>query len=142
MAKSLSPEDLLAQHTLEVRVLAEALRQLVHTAVPEATEKAYSGWQGIGYSHPQAGYFCGVFPTADLVKLGFEFGVLLPDPDGLLEGSGSQMRWVFLRPGEDIPETSIKALIQAALDLPSSRQAKLWLIQNKARPVDPGSTHP
>jgi hypothetical protein len=52
------------------------------------------------------------------------------------------MRWVILHPGEDIPETSIKALIQAALDLPSSRQAKLWLIQNKARPVDPGSTHP
>jgi len=140
MAKTLSPEDMLADHTPEVRALAEELRQLIRAAVPEATEKAYLGWQGIGYRHPQAGYFCGIFPTADLVKLGFEFGVLLPDPDGLLEGSGSQMRWVVLRPGEAIPEASIRALLQAALDLPSSRQARMWLIQNKARPVDPDST--
>lgn len=140
MAKTLSPEDLLADHTPEVRALAGELRQLIRAAVPEATEKAYPGWQGIGYRHPQAGYFCGIFPTADLVKLGFEFGVLLPDPDGLLEGSGSQMRWVLLRPGGAIPGDPIQALLQAALDLPSSRQAKLWLIQNKARPVDPDST--
>ena len=140
MAKTLSPEDMLADHTPEVRALAEELRQLIRAAVPEATEKAYLGWQGIGYRHPQAGYFCGIFPTADLVKLGFEFGVLLPDPDGLLEGSGSQMRWVVLRPGGAIPEASIRALLQAALDLPSSRQARMWLIQNKARPVDPDST--
>ena len=140
MAKTLSPEDVLADHTPEVRALAEELRQLIRAAVPEATEKAYLGWQGIGYRHPQAGYFCGIFPTADLVKLGFEFGVLLPDPDGLLEGSGSQMRWVVLRPGEAIPGDSIRALLQAALDLPSSRQARMWLIQNKARPVDPDST--
>ena len=56
---------------------------------PEAVEKAYPSWHGIGYRLPESGYFCGICPLADSVKLGFEFGVLLPDPQGLLEGQGS-----------------------------------------------------
>src|SRR5687768_10871958 len=92
-----TPDAILARHTPAIRALAERLRALVRRTVPEAAERANAGWHSLSYHHPSAGYFCGIFPQADDVLLAFEFGVLLPDPDGLLEGEGKQVRYVRLR---------------------------------------------
>jgi len=62
----------------------------------------------LGYHHPDGGYLCGLFPQRDSVKLGFEFGVLLPDPDGLLEGRGRQVRYLVIRGRKDIRVRAIK----------------------------------
>jgi hypothetical protein len=105
----LTPEHILTGHTPEVRELCEALRSLVRAEVPEASEVAYPSWHGIGYHHPTCGYFCAIFPVNDYVKLGFEFGVLLPDPDGLLTGDGKQIRYVNLRQQADIQARANKA---------------------------------
>ena len=129
--ESLTPEHILTGHTPEVREIAEALCGLVRVAVPEASEAAYPSWHGLGYRHPQSGYFCAIFPQQDYVKLGFEFGVLLPDPDGLLDGGGKQVRYVNIRQLADIPAEAIRKLIQAALSLPPEREAKLWMIKNQ-----------
>lgn len=48
------------------------------------------------------------------VNVGFFFGATLPDPAGLLEGSGKRMRHVKLRPGSDTNEDAVRALIAAA----------------------------
>jgi len=127
----LTPEHILTGHTLEVRELCEALRSLVRAAAPEASETAYPSWHGIGYRHSKSGYFCAIFPQTDYVKLGFEFGVLLPDPDRLLEGDGKQVRYIYIRRKEDIRTEAIRGLIVAALSLPAEREAKLWLIKNR-----------
>lgn len=95
--------------------LAERLRALVRTTVPEAEERAYPGWHGIGYRHPEAGYLCGIFPSDDEVRLLFEHGVLLPDPDGLLEGDGTQTRHVALDDPAHVPEEKLARLIEASL---------------------------
>jgi hypothetical protein len=76
-----TPEEILADFLPDVRALAGALRALILRTIPTASEHAYSGWRGIGYRHPQSGYFCGIFPQRDHVKLGFEYGAALPDPD-------------------------------------------------------------
>ena len=133
------PEDILATHTPEVQALAERLRKLVRDTVPSAAEAAYAHWHGIGYRHPETGYFCAIFPQQDGVNLGFEFGVLLPDPEGLLEGGGKQVRYLKLKDGKDIRAGAIKKLLRAAISLPESREAKLWLIKSSARPV-PGQS--
>ena len=112
---SVKPEDILAGHTAEVKALAQSLRKLIKKIIPEATEKAYPGWHGIGYRHPESGYFCAIFPLRDGVKLGFERGVLLPDPDNLLEGTGSQVRYVSIGSRGDLREESIKKLLHAAM---------------------------
>ncbi|WP_036218087.1 DUF1801 domain-containing protein [Calidithermus chliarophilus] len=126
--------ELLMNHTPEVRSLVERLRRLVRGSVPEAREKVYPVWRGIGYTHPRAGYFCAIFPQADHVRLGFEFGVLLPDPQRLLEGTGSQVRYLSLRQGE-FPEQAVRRLVRAALDLPARRADKLALVTSRARPI-------
>ena len=46
--------------------------------------------------------------------VGFFRGVELPDPDGLLEGTGKLMRHVKLRPGERVDEEALERLIRAA----------------------------
>jgi len=86
--------ELLEGRAPEVHALVHQLRQLVQATVPAATEKVYRRWQGIGYTHPTAGYFCAIFPQQGHVNLSFEYGVLLPDPAGLLKGTGTQMRYI------------------------------------------------
>ena len=46
--------------------------------------------------------------------VGFFRGADLPDPAGLLEGSGKCMRHVKLRPGRELDEAALEALIAAA----------------------------
>jgi hypothetical protein len=129
--ESLTPEHILTGHTPEVREICERLRSLVRNAVPEASEAAYPTWHGIGYRHPQSGYFCAIFPHHNQVKLGFEYGILLPDPEGLLSGKGKQVRYVLISQLADIRPEAINDLIHAAISLPAEREAKLWLINNR-----------
>ena len=74
VAPALTPEQLLARYSPGIRALAASLRRLVCVTVPEASEYVNAGWGALGYRHPEAGYFCGVFPFADHVKLLFEHG--------------------------------------------------------------------
>jgi hypothetical protein len=112
---SVRPEDILDDHTDEVRALTEQLRSLIKETIPEATERAYPGWHGIGYRHPEAGFFAAIFPRADDVKLGFEHGADLPDPDGLLTGEGKRVRYVVVRRPGDIRSRAIGSLLIAAI---------------------------
>lgn len=83
--------------------------------MPDAEERAYAGWHAIGYRHPKAGCFCGIFPCEGEVRLLFEHGAALPDPDGVLTHGGAQTRYVPLRPGEAVPERAlVRLLILAA----------------------------
>ncbi|MDR7331645.1 DUF1801 domain-containing protein [Roseateles asaccharophilus] len=52
------------------------------------------------------------------VNVGFFLGALLPDPAGLLQGSGRFMRHVKLRPGEAVDDAALRTLITtAAVDM-------------------------
>ncbi|MGE0687262.1 MAG: DUF1801 domain-containing protein [Dehalococcoidia bacterium] len=95
--------------------MANHLRRVVMAAAPEATEHGYPGWRGIGYRHPVAGYFCGIFPLTTGVKLFFEYGRQLADPAHLLQGEGSQTRYVPLREIDAIVEEQIASLVEAAV---------------------------
>jgi hypothetical protein len=110
-----SAEELLAEFPVEVRALAEQLRRLVREMVPTASEQVYPGWKALGYRDPQSGYFCGIFPQADHVRLLFEHGAALPDPEGLLTGSTRQVRFIEVRRARDIRSGAIRRLLRAAL---------------------------
>jgi hypothetical protein len=108
------PEDILRGHPAETVALAERLRRLVKETVPDAEERAYPGWRGIGYRTREAGYFCGIFPRGSEVRLLFERGVDLPDPDGVLTEGGTQTRYAVLVPGKPVPERSLARLLVLA----------------------------
>lgn len=114
---AITPEHILARHSVAIRRLANRLRKVIRTAAPEAIEVPYPGWHAIGYRHPVCGYFCGVFPFDDCVKLIFEFGVLLDDPFKLLEGTGKQVRQITYRNAKEIQTEPIHFFIEQALGL-------------------------
>lgn len=107
-----SPEELLVDAPAQIRQLANRLRQLIREVAPNVEEAGYLGWKLIGYRHGR--YFGFIAAKADHVVLGFEHGVTLPDPDGLLEGAGKQVRYVTLRPDEELRLEPLKELIQTA----------------------------
>jgi hypothetical protein len=98
---------------------------LVRAHVPDVEVRAYPGWRGIGLRDAQSGYFCGVFPRheheerggarSECVRVLFEHGAALPDPDGLLTDGGTQTRWLTLRPGDALPAAALLRVVDAAL---------------------------
>jgi hypothetical protein len=115
---AVTPEDILAVHEEPIVTLAQKLRALVRAELPDAEERAYPGWKAIGYVDADAGYVCGIFPFSDRVALGFERGVLLPDPEGLLRpgvSGGSKVRYVEIRRPSDVRVHALRALLRAAL---------------------------
>ena len=80
------------------------------------------------------------------VTLFFLKGAQLPDPSGLLEGKGSSVRGIKLRPVSKIQSTKVGALIEAALanlstPLPSTGEGPLIIksISARQRPRRPKS---
>ena len=59
--KDITPEKILHPHTVKIRTIAEQLCALIKQTVPEATEKAYPGWHGIGYASSAEGVFLRCF---------------------------------------------------------------------------------
>ncbi len=106
------PEEILALHVPEVVELANRLRDVVKEVVPGVEEAGYPGWKLIGYRNGR--YFAFIAPYPDHIRLGFEHGISLPDPDNLLKGSGSQVRYVPIYPNTAIPLPAIQTLIQTA----------------------------
>jgi hypothetical protein len=83
--------------------LALWVREAVLAGEPDLTERVYLGWDGIGFRHPDAGYVCAIYPREQdqEVRLLFEHGARLDDPEGLLEGAGSQTRFIPVQERDD-----------------------------------------
>jgi hypothetical protein len=83
-----------------MRACGRDVRELLHDGHPTAC----AGEAAFGYVNAFRSH----------VNVGFFFGAVLPDPAGLLEGSGKRMRHVKLRPGGDTNDDAVHALISAA----------------------------
>jgi hypothetical protein len=111
--------DLLAVCSPGVTHLALALREMVLTEAPEAEEVLYSVYaQVIVFKLParKQGAFCGVVAYTRHVNLMFYDGVELPDPHGLLTGTGKKMRHIRFDSPDDLRARQVRTYIRAAID--------------------------
>ena len=100
--------------------IGEQLRALVRRAVPDAQERIRSGWALIGYDIPlgrRKRYFAFIAPERRHIHLGFEYGVWMADPEGLLDGGGpplrlKKVRFLTFDPGMKLDERVLIALIR------------------------------
>lgn len=84
-------------------------------AVETAPRRERSVWWGWGPRKVREG--CAhVVPHRGHVNLGSFQGVSLPDPDGLIEGTGLALRHVELRAPDDVAGPAVRALLEAARD--------------------------
>ena len=111
--------DLLRGWPDEVCDLALELRDFVLAVASELSETI--AYNALCYYKPGQPY--GVIggnvrliaPHHDCLHLGFIHGAALPDPDGLLEGTGKAKRHIELRSSKDIRLRAFKKLIRAAI---------------------------
>src|SRR3972149_1663032 len=115
---SIELEDFLETYTPEVRNLALQLRDLVFEIDPEVIEQIDipAHLLAYGYAKTYTHLMCVIIFYKDYINLGFPRGVDLPDPEGLLEGTGKRARHVKIRDAEQIESPEIAALIQASAD--------------------------
>ena len=120
--RAMSIEELLSVCSPEARLLAEAARKTIVSVVPAASERLRSGWGLIGYNAPS--YFAFIVPEKSRARIGFEWGVMLADPGGLLEGSGSQVRYVTIRTPRDLAAPGLAPLLLEAAAMPPPSRAR------------------
>jgi hypothetical protein len=94
--------------------VAGGLRRLVKKTVA-GTKESVNPWRMPTFeSHGPMCYFS---IAKNHVTFGFLRGTSLPDPAGLLEGTGKNLRHVKLRTMEDLRKPALKKLIVAAAKL-------------------------
>ena len=108
-------EELLVNNKPEAKQLARDVRALIRRLLPKAQEKIYRGWGVVDYGFGEFGRgFLSIGPQKGYVNLYFMNGVDLPDPTGLLEGTGKRLRHVKIHEPEDLKKKALQALIKVA----------------------------
>jgi len=99
--------------------LIRTCRSALRKRLPTANEIVYDNYNFfvIGYSASERPSDCVVSlaAAANGVGLSFYHGATLPDPDGILLGSGAQNRFVRLPTAATLAEPAVEKLIRAAL---------------------------
>lgn len=81
---------------------------------------------GYGFGPGDADLICTIILSNRGVKLGIVGGATLPDPDGLLEGSGKRHRYVACTKPSDITRPGVSTLLECAV--------AVWKNKTAARP--------
>jgi hypothetical protein len=100
--------------------LIRSVRAAMRKRLPTANELVWDNYNFfvIGYSpseRPTDSIFS-IAARANGVGLCFIHGAALPDPKGLLQGSGSQSRFLRLESARDLTDPDVESLMQAAID--------------------------
>jgi hypothetical protein len=112
--------DYLAAYDPHVADLTLALREVVLEEAPEAIESIVKGYAvAIGFSFtgkPMKDGFCHIVTYSSYVNLGFNRGALLPDPSGVLAGTGKMIRHVTIRDQKELERQFVRRYLQAAIE--------------------------
>ena len=123
MSTELTPEELLAPYPSTVRAIATDLRASICRELPEVEEVVDPDSGVIGYLVPcgetsrQFGFLA---PYDDRVVLSFEWGALMDDPFGLLEGDGEN-RKIVCRRHRAADCSKLRPYIRQATELATAR---------------------
>lgn len=96
-----------------IAAIGQRVRGIVRAELPDASEYVYQGWRLIGYRVPK--YVCFIAPHEHEVRLGFEYGVSMRDPHGILEGGGTQVRYIAYRDVLAVDEELVRAYVREAV---------------------------
>jgi hypothetical protein len=109
----------IAKFDPKVAKLVRAARSALRKRLPTAIEQVYDNYNflAIGFCTTERTSDCIVSLAASAkgVSLSFYYGASLPDPDGILLGSGNQNRFLRLESAETLKSPQVEALISAAV---------------------------
>ncbi len=110
-------DEIMSNFSPEVSQIASAVRTLIFDVLAETVEVPWDTQKVIGYGtgpKKMSEHFCWIQPNKAHVNLGFNYGAELPDPDGLLEGTGKLFRHVKMRSLKDVQRDGVRTLLEKA----------------------------
>ena len=135
----------IAKFDPESQLLIRSLRRAMRRRLPSANELVWDNYNFlvIGYSPTErpSDSVLSLAAGASGVGLSFYRGASLPDPHGILLGSGTQNRFIRLESAGTLARPEVEALIAAAVaqmrvPLPAKGRGKLFIrsVSAKQRP--------
>ena len=112
-------EDVLAEIPASVGELARRARRLIESVYPNAIEVPWPRQRTVGYGvgpRKNTEHFCWLGLYAAHLNLGFNHGVALEDPAGLLRGTGVRFRHVRIEGRADLENPEVENLIRSAIE--------------------------
>ena len=110
-------EGIVADASPPVRDLALRTRALIREVLPDVVEVPWPRQRTVGFGvgpKKMSEHFCYVAVLADRLNLGFNYGSELPDPEGLLQGTGKLFRHVKISSPQDLENPALRRLLEAA----------------------------
>ena len=111
-------EEVIDDSNPEVQTIAKSLRQMIIEIYPEVIEVPWpkQGIAGYGVGPKKMSeHFCYIGTQSNRVNLGFFYGADLTDQEGLLEGTGKNLRHVKVKSLEQADQASVRDLIELSI---------------------------
>src|SRR5690606_7604058 len=110
-------EEAIQSFSEEIKEIARQTRKLIYEILPQVVEVVWIQQKNIGFGtgpKKKTEHFCWLMPATMHVSLGFNYGVELPDPKRLLEGSGKLFRHHKIKSMEELSNPDLHKLIKYA----------------------------
>jgi len=119
METTIKAEAFLSQYDEQVFRNAVMLRKTLFANLPDIIEQIDIPAIMIAYSYGQkySELICTIIPSKKGLKLGFNWGAEIQDPDKLLQGKGKISRYVEIKSEEQIKSKAIKDLLESVLKI-------------------------
>lgn len=112
-------EQALSGSSEQVKEIAERLRALIIEVYPGVVEVPWPKQKIIGYGvgpKKMSEHFCYIGAFSAHVNLGFYYGADLPDPLGLMDGTGKKLRHIKLKNMEAADQPAVRDILMASLE--------------------------
>jgi hypothetical protein len=111
-------DEVLASHSPEVQAAARALEAVIREELPDVAVQfdPGNGLLAFGRSMKMRDLLFALIPHAGWVNLQLADGALLPNPDGLIEGTGKRIRHVKVRSADFAGNPRIRQIVRAELE--------------------------
>jgi hypothetical protein len=109
--------DAVAKAGPQARELAYELRKLVAAIMPRVVEVPWPRMRMASYGvgpKKKTEHFCYISAQKNDVNLGFYYGAELPDPEGLLQGTGKLLRHLKIRDAKALRGPALRQLLKVA----------------------------
>jgi hypothetical protein len=118
MPKFASWDENLASHTPDVQAAARALEATIRGELPDVVVQydPGNGLLAFGRSMKMRDLLFALIPHAGWVNLQLADGAVLPNPDGLIEGTGKRIRHMKVRSAKAAADERVRAAIRGQLD--------------------------
>ncbi len=112
-------DENLANHTADVQGAARVLEEVIRTELPDVVVQydPGNGLLAFGRSMRMRDLLFALIPHAGWVNLQLADGAQLPNPDGLIEGTGKRIRHIRVPTAEKARSNPVRNAVRAQLAL-------------------------